>query len=80
MDRHADATSHPAGEQRVISDESVARYLQAIESADPAETPEPAAALAELLAARLDGTDAPEARRILEAFAPAPAAPSGEDP
>ena len=80
MDRHGDATSQPAGAQGVITDESVAHYLHAIESADPAETPEPAAALAELLAARLEGTDAPGARRVLDSFAPTPEAPSREVP
>lgn len=72
--------SQPAGERAVIGDDSVARYLQAIEAADPAVIPEPAAALAELLAARLEGTDAPEARRILESFAAAGEPPSGENP
>lgn len=80
MDRYGDATSQAPRERGVISDEAVARYLEAIEGADPAETPEPAAALAELLAARLEGTDAPEARRILESFAPTIEAPSDEDP
>ena len=80
MDRPSDATPQPAGEREVTADASVARYLEALERSDPAETPEPAAALAELLAARLDGTDAPEARRILESFAPTTDTPSSEDP
>ena len=58
----------------------MARYLQAIEEADPAVIPEPATALAELLAARLEGSDAPEARRILESFAPASDPAPGEEP
>ena len=78
MNRHSDATSQPAGERGVVTDESVAHYLRAIERADPAEMPGPAAALAELLAARLEGTDAPEARRALELFAPTGDGPSGE--
>lgn len=80
MDRHRDSTPHPAGEQEVVSDQAVAHYLRAIERADPAETPEPAAALAELLAARLEGSAAPEALRILESFAPTGDTPSGEAP
>ena len=79
MDPRGDTSAQPAGERGVMSDDSVARYLQAIEGADPAEIPEPAAALAELLSARLEGTDAPEARRILESFAAAGDPPSGED-
>ena len=79
MDRQGGTTSQPAGERGAVTDESVGRYLQAIEGADPAETPEPAAALAELLAARLEGSDAPEARRILESLAPTTDAPSGEE-
>jgi len=79
MEQHGDATPRPGGERGVVTDESVSRYLQAVERADPAETPEPAAALAELLAARLEGTDAPRARRILESFAPTATVPSGED-
>lgn len=79
MDRDRDTTSPPTGEPGVTTDASVARYLEAIERSDPAETPEPAAALAALLAARLEGTDAPEARRILESFAPTTDAPSSED-
>lgn len=63
-----------------MSDDSVARYLQAMEGADPAVIPEPASALAELLAARLEGSDAPEARRVLESFDSTGDPPSGEDP
>lgn len=80
MEQRGDATPQPGGELAVVTDESVARYLEAIERADPAETPEPAAALAELLAARLEGTDASRARRILESFVPTAASPPGEDP
>ena len=53
-----------------MTDETIAHYLRAIEQADAADTPAPAAALAELLAARLEGTDAPAARETLESFAP----------
>lgn len=80
MDRQDDTMSQPAGERAVIGDDSVAHYLQAIEEADPAAIPEPAAALAELLAARLEGTDAPESRRILESFAATSDPPSVEAP
>lgn len=44
-------------------------YLDAVEGCDPADAAEPAAALAELLAARLEGRDHPEARRVLDELA-----------
>ena len=65
-------TPETEAEPGVISDETVYRYAAAIEKADPADVAAPASALADLLAARLEGTDAPAARAVLEAFAPAP--------
>lgn len=57
-------------------DEGFEAYLEAVERCDPAEAAEPAAALAELLAARLEGRDHPEARRVLDELAfPGRAAP-----
>lgn len=51
-------------------------YLEAVERCDPADAAEPAAALAELLAARLEGRDHPEARGVLDELSfPGRAAP-----
>ena len=50
------------------NDEQIAGYLHAIEQADAADVTAPAAALAELLAARLEGREAPEAIAALESF------------
>ena len=51
-----------------MTDETIVSYLRAIEQGDAADAPAPAAALAELLAARLEGTDAPAARKVLESL------------
>lgn len=60
-------------------DEGFEAYLEAVERCDPAEAAEPAAALAELLAARLEGRDHPEARRVLDELAfPGRAAPESD--
>ena len=53
-----------------MTDEAISSYLMAIEQGDAADSPAPAAALAELLAARLEGRDAPEAREVLESLTP----------
>ena len=52
-----------------MTDEVFTSYLDAVEQGDAADAPEPAAALAELLAARLEGRRAPAAREALESFA-----------
>lgn len=58
-----------AGEYEVLTEEEFSRYLDAMKEADTVDTPDLANALAELLAARLDGRDAPDARTVLESFA-----------
>lgn len=41
-------------------------YLSAVENLDAGEVTGPAVALADLLEARLEGADAPDARRVLD--------------
>ena len=53
-----------------VTEEALASYLAAIEQGDAADAPAPAAALAELLAARLDGTGAPAAQEVLDSLVP----------
>ena len=66
----------PGGGEDSRLDGDFEAYLEAVERCDPADAAEPAAALAELLAARLEGRDHPEARRVLDELAfPGRAAP-----
>ena len=69
MTGEGNPSSTPADE--VLTEEAVERYLDAIVQADAVEVAAPAAALAELLAARLEHRAAPEASELLESFAPA---------
>ena len=69
MTGEVNASSIP--EDEVLTEEAVERYLDAIMHGDAADVAAPAAALAELLAARLEHRAAPEARALLESFAPA---------
>lgn len=52
-----------------LAEEEVDRYLDALIQADAMDIVVPAAALAELLAARLEHRSSPEARALLESFA-----------
>ena len=56
-------------EDEVLTEEAAERYLEAIMQADAVDVAAPAAALAELLAARLEHRAAPEGRETLESFA-----------
>ena len=63
------AREHPAGpgpEDQPPTDTTIESYVRAVEGLDADRLSGPAAALAELLEARLGGADAPEARRILD--------------
>lgn len=70
MDRPGDTPAPAAGG---ATDEDLERYLSDLEQTDAEDAPERAAALAELLAARLEGADDPEARAVLDP-------PGPEDP
>lgn len=74
MDRPGDTPAPAAGG---ATDEDLERYLRELEQTDAEDAPERAAALAELLAARLEGADDPEARAVLD---PPEARPGPEDP
>lgn len=65
-----EVTPSIAPEDAILTDEAVERYLNAISLADAVDVAAPAAALAELLDARLAHRSAPEARELLESFAP----------
>ena len=80
MDRQDGTASSSVSDGDGTNDESIASYLAALERGDAADAPAPAAALAELLAARLEGTEAPEAREVLESLAPVDDQPRGEGP
>lgn len=76
MDRPGDT---PAPSGGGATDEDLDRYLRALEQTDAEDAPEPAAALAELLAARLEGADDPEARAVLDPPDPPADRPGPED-
>ena len=57
-------------------DSTIESYVRAVEGLDASRVAGPAAALAELLEARLGNTDAPEARRLLDDLVAA----SGREP
>jgi len=75
MDRPGDTPAPSGG----ATDEDLDRYLRALEQTDAEDAPEPAAALAELLAARLEGADDPEARAVLDPPDPPADQPGPED-
>lgn len=77
MDRPGEPPAPAAGG---ATDEDLERYLRDLEQTDAEDAPERAAALAELLAARLEGADDPEARAVLDRPAPPEARPGPEDP
>ena len=67
-------------EDEVLTEEEAERYLDAIMQADAVDVAAPAAALAELLAARLEHRAAPEAREALESFSSSAADTRVEEP
>ena len=77
MDRPGEPPA-PAGGG--ATDEDLERYLRDLEQTDAEDAPERAAALAELLAARLEGADDPEARAVLDPPAPTEGRLGPEDP
>lgn len=58
--------AHSASEDTLPTDAAIESYVRAVEGSDASRVAGPAAALAELLEARLGGTDAPEAREVLD--------------
>lgn len=58
--------THPGSEDQRPVDSTIESYVRAVEGLDASRVAGPAAALADLLEARLGGTDAPEARRLLD--------------
>lgn len=70
---------NPAPAGGGATDEDLDRYLRALEQTEAEDAPGPAAALAELLAARLEGADDPGARAVLESLPPPGGRPGPED-
>ena len=68
MNPQNETSRRTGGEGDGVAEEALASYLAAIEQGDAADAPAPAAALAELLAARLDGTGAPAAQELLDSL------------
>ena len=68
MNPQDETSRRTGGEGDGVAEEPLASYLAAIEQGDAADAPAPAAALAELLAARLDGTRAPAAQELLDSL------------
>jgi len=56
----------PEPEDQPPTDTTIESYVRAVEGLDAGRVAGPAAALAELLEARLAGADAPQARRVLD--------------
>lgn len=67
---------HPGAEDKPPTDVTVESYVRAVEGLDASRVAGPAAALADLLEARLAGTDALEARQVLDDLV----ADSGHEP
>jgi hypothetical protein len=60
--------AHPASEDAPPTDAAIESYVRAVEGLDASRVAGPAAALAELLEARLAGTDAPQVREMLDSL------------
>lgn len=58
--------AYPESEDKAPTDTTIESYVRAVERLDASRVAGPAAALAELLEARLGGADAPQARRLLD--------------
>lgn len=72
----SDPPPNPGSEDQRPVDSTIESYVRAVEGLDASRVAGPAAALAELLEARLGNTDAPEARRLLDDLVAA----SGREP
>jgi len=66
MSQAREHPTHPGPEDQPPTDTTIESYVRAVEGLDADRLAGPAAALAELLEARLGGADAPEARRVLD--------------
>ena len=66
MSQAREQPTHPGPEDQPPSDTTIEDYVRAVEGLEADRLAGPAAALAELLEARLGGADAPEARRVLD--------------
>ena len=67
-------------EEAVHRDAGIEAYVSAVEEMDVGEVTGAAAALADLLEARLEGADAPDARRVLDDLVSASPDDSGSPP
>lgn len=68
--------ARPGSADQLPVDSTIESYVRAVEGLDAGRLAGPAAALAELLEARLGDTDAPEARQLLDDLV----ADSGREP
>ena len=66
MSQAREQPTHPGPEEQPPTDSTIEYYVRAVEGLDAGRVAGPAAALAELLEARLAGADAPQARRVLD--------------
>lgn len=66
MSQAREQPTHPAPEDTPPTDAAIESYVRAVEGLDASRVAGPAAALAELLEARLGGTDARQAREVLD--------------
>ena len=66
MSQARERPTHPASENNPPVDTAIDSYVRALEELDASLVAGPAAALAELLEARLGGADAPQARQVLD--------------
>lgn len=66
MTQAREQPAHPASEDMPPTDAAIESYVRAVEGLDASRVAGPAVALAELLEARLAGTDAPQAREMLD--------------
>ena len=66
MNQARERPTHPASEDKPPVDAAIDSYVRAVEGLDASRVAGPAAALAELLEARLEGADAPQARQVLD--------------
>lgn len=66
MSEARERPAHPESEEELPADSTIETYVRAVEGLDAGRVAGPAAALAELLEARLAGADAPQARRLLD--------------
>ena len=76
MSQARERPTHPGAEDRPPTDTTIESYVRAVEGLDASRVAGPAAALAEFLEARLGGTDAPQARQVLDDLV----ADSGREP